>query len=92
MHPWPLLKVIAVRRGHVMLTSGATQVSLREDESVTIQPLWVLGVKPHELVEEDVGNWCHAPVKEVLSVAMFLSLQLHYSAMRCAHLVQPSGR
>jgi hypothetical protein len=33
----------------------------RENETIPVQPLGVLGVELHELVEEDVGNRCHAP-------------------------------
>lgn len=33
----------------------------REDETITIQPLGVLGVELHELVEENMGNWGHSP-------------------------------
>lgn len=37
-------------------------VDLREDETVTVQPVGVLGVEVHELVEQDVGNGSHSPV------------------------------
>ena len=33
---------------------------VREDETITIEPIWVLGVEAHELVEHDVGDRCHA--------------------------------
>ena len=33
---------------------------VREDKSVAVQPLRVLGVESHELVEQDVGNRGHA--------------------------------
>ena len=33
---------------------------LRQDETITIDPVWVLGVEGHELVEQDVGNGSHA--------------------------------
>lgn len=33
---------------------------LRENESITIDPVGVVGVESHEFVEEDVGNGCHA--------------------------------
>ena len=33
---------------------------VREDEAITIEPVWVLGVEAHELVEHDVGDGCHA--------------------------------
>lgn len=32
----------------------------REDEAIAVDPIRVLGVEVHELVEEDVGNRCHA--------------------------------
>lgn len=32
---------------------------LRENESITIDPVGVLGVESHEFVEKDVGNRCH---------------------------------
>lgn len=32
---------------------------LREHETVPVGPLRVLRVEPHELVEEDVGDWGH---------------------------------
>jgi hypothetical protein len=35
-------------------------VAVREDESVTVVPLGVLGVEPHEPVPEDVCDWSHA--------------------------------
>ena len=34
----------------------------REDESVTVEPLGVLGVELHDPVEKNVGNGCHAPI------------------------------
>lgn len=33
----------------------------RENKSVTVQPIGVLGVEPQELVPENVGNGSHAP-------------------------------
>ena len=33
---------------------------VREDKSVAVQPLRVLGVELHELVEQDVGDRRHA--------------------------------
>ena len=38
-------------------------VNLREDETVTVQPVGVLGVEVHELVEQNVSNWGHSPVE-----------------------------
>lgn len=35
-------------------------VHLREDKSIAIDPVGVLGVESHELVEENVGDGCHA--------------------------------
>ena len=34
---------------------------LREDESIPVDPLGVLGVESHEPIEKDVGDGCHAP-------------------------------
>lgn len=39
----------------------------RENEAVTVQPVWVLWVEPQELAVEDVGHGCHAPVLRALS-------------------------
>lgn len=33
---------------------------LREDESISIQPVWVLWVERHEFVEQDVSDRSHA--------------------------------
>ena len=33
---------------------------LRQDETITIDPVWVLGVEGHELVEQNMSNGCHA--------------------------------
>ncbi len=33
---------------------------LRQDEAITIEPVWVLGIKTHEFVEHDMGNGCHS--------------------------------
>ena len=33
---------------------------LREDESIAIEPIWVLWIEGHEFVEQDMGNRCHA--------------------------------
>lgn len=35
-------------------------LDLREDESIAVEPIWVLWVEGHEFVEEDVGSRCHA--------------------------------
>lgn len=71
MHPWPLLED---RQGqtHVTLTLARTpgearEDDSREDEAVTVQPLWVLWVELHELAVENVGHGCHAPVLRALS-------------------------
>lgn len=32
---------------------------LRQNESITIDPVGVFGVESHEFVEKDVGNRCH---------------------------------
>lgn len=69
MHPWPFLQPEA------SAPSSWQQIQdigdLREDESVSVEPLRVLGVKPHELVPDNVGNRCHAPAKLCKSLAIF---------------------
>ena len=40
--------------------SCSRRFDLRQDETITIDPVWVLGVEGHELVEQDMGNGCHA--------------------------------
>lgn len=40
--------------------SCSRRFDLRQDETITIDPVWVLGVEGHELVKQDVGNGCHA--------------------------------
>ena len=40
--------------------SCGRKTNLRQDETITIDPIWVLGVEGHELVEQDMGNGCHA--------------------------------
>jgi hypothetical protein len=35
-------------------------VDLRKNESVPVDPVWILRVKGHEFVEEDMGNRGHA--------------------------------
>lgn len=40
-------------------------VYVRENESIPVQPVGVLGVELHELVEENVGNGSHSPSMEV---------------------------
>jgi hypothetical protein len=46
------------------MANGGT---LRENKSIPVEPLGVLGVELHELVEENVGNRCHAPEKTIVS-------------------------
>ena len=46
----------AVRKSQV----SSRRYDVREDETITIEPVWVLGVEAHELVEHDVGDGCHA--------------------------------
>jgi hypothetical protein len=41
-------------------TVSALVEHLRENETVAVQPLRVLGVERHELVEQNVGNRGHA--------------------------------
>lgn len=45
----------------------AREEDSRENEAVTVEPLWVLWVELHELAVENVGNGCHAPVLRALS-------------------------
>lgn len=64
MQPWPLL--FATHVSFIFADPVAAIVEwrkedLREDETVSVQPLGVLGVELHEFVEENVGNRCHAP-------------------------------
>jgi len=33
--------------------------NVREDETIAVEPFRVLRVESHELVEKNVGNWCH---------------------------------
>ena len=40
--------------------SCSRKFDLRQDETITIDPVWVLGVEVHELVEQNMGNGCHA--------------------------------
>ena len=49
---------------------------LREDESVAVQPLGVLGVELHELVEKDVGNRRHTPRTTLVKPSPMLSTLL----------------
>lgn len=59
---------LAIRRAGISLSplfpseggAGRREHS-RENESVTVQPIGVLGVEPQELVPENVGNGSHAP-------------------------------
>jgi hypothetical protein len=46
--------------------------NLREDEAISVQPLGVLGVELHELIEKDVGNRCHAPENATSQPTIFL--------------------
>jgi hypothetical protein len=39
--------------------------NLRENKAIPVEPIWVLGVEAHELVEKDVGNGRHAPRLEL---------------------------
>lgn len=34
--------------------------SLRKNKSVSVGPVWVLGIEVHEFVEQDMGHWGHA--------------------------------
>lgn len=48
---------------------GVGRQHLREDESVAVQPVGVLGVELHELVPENVSNGSHAPAQNPASAA-----------------------
>ena len=39
---------------------GAVEFDLRENEAISVEPIWVLGVEGHKLVEEDVSGWSQA--------------------------------
>lgn len=43
-----------------LLSARARERHSRENESISVQPVRVLGVEAHELVEEDVGDGGHA--------------------------------
>lgn len=49
-----------IRFGNWKLCSGG---NLRENETVTVEPVGVLGVELHELVEQDVSDRRHTPRK-----------------------------
>jgi hypothetical protein len=62
-HCWDPRSVI----GHEPLARLLTRSRLapgekyvRENEAVAVDPVWVLGVESHELVEHDVGHRSHA--------------------------------
>ncbi|KAI5462659.1 hypothetical protein BGZ63DRAFT_220928 [Mariannaea sp. PMI_226] len=69
MQPWPLLFLLSAMCETYAWRGRKTRY-LRENEAVTVEPLGVLGVELHELVEEDVGNGSHSPLAE-MSVNMF---------------------
>ena len=50
-HPWDL---------SVNENVCSRKLYLRQDETITVDPVWVFGVEGHELVEQDMGNRCHA--------------------------------
>ena len=50
---------------------------LREDKSVAVQPLGVLGVELHELVEKDVGNRRHTPRNTLVKPPPMISTLLY---------------
>lgn len=45
----------------VVIRYRAHDGRLRKDKSIAVDPIGVCRVELHELVEEDVGNRCHAP-------------------------------
>jgi hypothetical protein len=44
----------------MMLAGVGGGGDLRQDKSISVEPVWILGVEGHEFVEEDVGHWGHA--------------------------------
>ena len=54
MHAWPFL---CSELGQFL---PRVLGSVREDKAVAIDPIGVLGIESHELVEEDVGHRGHA--------------------------------
>ena len=58
MHPWPFL--VEIDSSLEWGCCSSEKNDLRQDETIAIDPVWVLGVEIHELVEHDMGNGCHA--------------------------------
>lgn len=50
------------------------EMDSRKNEAVTVQPLGVLGVELHDLVEKNVGNGCHTPILSLLAILLWSSL------------------
>lgn len=64
MQPWPLLRGGGQSANRMARCRGAQLIAgrdSREDETITIQPVGVLGVELEELAPENVGHRCHAP-------------------------------
>lgn len=62
MQPWPFLIScqLPYSSSYLEHLQGAAVGYIREDKSISVEPVWVLGVEGHELVEEDMGSWCAA--------------------------------
>lgn len=61
----PKVKKLSPVADHPINGRAHWAANLRQDEAIPVQPLGVLGVELHELVEKDVGDGSHAPVTAV---------------------------
>lgn len=61
-HAAVAVAVVAAELEKKLISFKAFPAHSREDESVTVEPLGVLGVELHDPVEKNVGNGCHAPI------------------------------
>lgn len=60
MQPWPFLRCHQGQQEPFRCRKGFCG-HLRENETISVQPLGVLGVEVHELIEDNVGNGSHSP-------------------------------
>jgi len=62
MHPWPFLFIVSAweHRSEQLSCYREDGDDIRENEAIAVEPFGVLWVEGHELVEEDVGDGCHA--------------------------------
>ncbi len=68
-------------------------LDLREDESIAIEPVGVLGVEGHELVEEHMGGRCHAHRGTwVTRVGLEGGIDLYKSRSVSPHSLKKGGR